>query len=207
MWDALLAQDRVITDAMTIDLVWVGRQLLGDLFLVEKQKFDHACKQNDKGAAFACSDMMIELLSDLEDLNTHHPHATLAHWLEQARELGKTHQVKDYYEMNARRLITTWGGSLNDYACRNWSGLMWDYYAKRWEIYIREAISALLASQEFNDKAYRTAIDKLQTRWATSTEKEYQGPLDEDVLTHSRYLRDKYRQQLNTMPRKPVTGQ
>ena len=42
VWDALLAQDQVTTDAMTIDLVWVGRQLLGDLFLVEKQALDNA---------------------------------------------------------------------------------------------------------------------------------------------------------------------
>ncbi len=195
VWDALLAQDRVTTDAMTIDLVWVGRQLLGDLFLVEKQALDKALNEKDKDAFYDISNQMFELLSDLDDLNSHLSHASLAQWLAQARKLGKTEQVKDYYEMNARRLITTWGGSLNDYACRNWSGLMWDYYAKRWGIYIKDATVALISGKDFDKAACNEAIDKLQSKWVTSTEKDFQGKIEQDVLTHCRQLRDKYRQQ------------
>ena len=198
VWDALLAQDRVTTDAMTIDLVWVGRQLLGDLFLVEKQALDKAYRQRDKEGVFAHSGLMIELLSDLDDLNSHHPHATLAHWLRQARKMGKTTEVKDYYEMNAKRLITTWGGSLNDYACRNWNGLMWNYYAKRWEIYIRNITAAILGNADFDNDSFRAAADKLQEKWVTTKDDDIvQTEIDSDVLTHCRELREKYRQQLD----------
>ena len=199
VWDALLAQDRVTTDAMTIDLVWVGRQLLGDLFLVEKQALDNAYRQRDKEGVFAHSGLMIELLSDLDDLNSHHPHATLAHWLRQARKLGKTTEVKDFYEMNAKRLITTWGGSLNDYACRNWNGLMWNYYAKRWEIYIRNITAAILGNADFDNDSFRAAADKLQEKWVTTKDDDIvQTEIDSDVLTHCRELREKYRQQLES---------
>ena len=199
VWDALLAQDRVTTDAMTIDLVWVGRQLLGDLFLVEKQALDKAYRQRDKEGVFAHSGLMIELLSDLDDLNSHHPHATLAHWLRQARKLGKTTEIKDYYEMNAKRLITTWGGSLNDYACRNWNGLMWNYYAKRWEIYIRNITAAILGNADFDNDSFRAAADKLQEKWVTTKDDDIvQTEIDSDVLTHCRELREKYRQQLES---------
>ncbi len=198
VWDALLAQDRVTTDAMTIDLVWVGRQLLGDLFLVEKQALDKAYRQRDKEGVFAHSGLMIELLSDLDDLNSHHPHATLAHWLRQARKLGKTTEVKDYYEMNAKRLITTWGGSLNDYACRNWNGLMWNYYAKRWEIYIRNITAAILGNADFDNDSFRAAADKLQEKWVTTKDDDIvQAEIDSDVLTHCRELREKYHKQLD----------
>ena len=198
VWDALLAQDRATTDAMTIDLVWVGRQLLGDLFLVEKQALDKAYRQRDKEGVFAHSGLMIELLSDLDDLNSHHPHATLAHWLRQARKMGKTTEVKDYYEMNAKRLITTWGGSLNDYACRNWNGLMWNYYAKRWEIYIRNITAAILGNADFDNDSFRAAADKLQEKWVTTKDDDIvQTEIDSDVLTHCRELREKYRQQLD----------
>ena len=198
VWDALLAQDRVTTDAMTIDLVWVGRQLLGDLFLVEKQALDKAYRQRDKEGVFAHSGLMIELLSDLDDLNSHHPHATLAHWLRQARKMGKTTEVKDYYEMNAKRLITTWGGSLNDYACRNWNGLMWNYYAKRWEIYIRNITAAILGNADFDNDSFRAAADKLQEKWVSTKDDDIvQAEIDSDVLTHCRELREKYRQQLD----------
>ena len=197
VWDALLEQDRVTTDAMAIDLIWVGRQLLGDLFLIEKQAFDKAYQEKDKKAFYAHSDTLFELLSDLDCLNSHHPHATLAHWLQQARDLGNTTQLKDYYEMNARRLITTWGGSLNDYACRNWNGLMWDYYTKRWENYIRGVTVAVISGNDFDEKAYRAATDKFQQQWVTSTEELISASTDQDLLTHCRALREKYRSQLD----------
>ena len=197
VWDALLEQERVATDAMAIDLIWVGRQLLGDLFLIEKQAFDKAYQEKDKKAFYAHSDIMFELLSDLDCLNSHHPHATLAHWLQQARDLGNTTQLKDYYEMNARRLITTWGGSLNDYACRNWNGLMWDYYTKRWENYIRGVTVAVISGNDFDEQAYRAAADKFQQQWVTSTEELISASTDQDLLTHCRALREKYRSQLD----------
>ena len=200
VWDHLLAQDKVTTDAMAIDLIWVGRQLLGDLFLTEKQAVDKAYQQKDKNAFFAHSDVLYEILSDLDNLNSHHPHATLDNWLQQARDLGKSPQVKDYYEMNARRLITTWGGSLNDYACRNWNGLMWDYYAKRWENYLRELSVAVFSGKDFDEGHFRTITDKFQEKWVTSTEEIIKGTSEQDILTHCRQLREKYRQSLDNMP-------
>ena len=200
VWDHLLAQDKVTTDAMAIDLIWVGRQLLGDLFLTEKQAVDKAYQQKDKNAFFAHSDVLYEILSDLDNLNSHHPHATLDNWLQQARDLGKSPQVKDYYEMNARRLITTWGGSLNDYACRNWNGLMWDYYAKRWENYLRELSVAVFSGKDFDEGHFRAITDKFQEKWVTSTEEVIKGTSEQDILTHCRQLREKYRESLDHMP-------
>ena len=197
VWDHLLAQDKVTTDAMAIDLIWVGRQLLGDLFLTEKQAVDKAYQQKDKNAFFAHSDVLYEILSDLDNLNSHHPHATLDNWLQQARDLGKSPQVKDYYEMNARRLITTWGGSLNDYACRNWNGLMWDYYAKRWENYLRELSVAVFSGKDFDEGHFRAITDKFQEKWVTSTEEVIKGTSEQDILTHCRHLREKYRESLD----------
>ncbi len=196
VWDLLLQQENVTTDAMTIDLVWVGRQLLGDLFLLEKQKLDRAYEQKNKSAFYRHSDQLFELLSDLDILNSHHPQAMLDTWLQQARDLGSKPEVKDYYEMNARRLITTWGGSLNDYACRNWNGLMWDYYAKRWEIYIREITVGIISGSDYDDPKMRSAIDKFQQQWVNSVVEPIYGTTDLDVLAHSRHLREKYRELL-----------
>ena len=156
-----------------------------------------ALKQQDREGVFAQSNILFELLSDIDILNSHHPQATLSHWLQQARDLGSTSKVKDYYEMNARRLITTWGGLLNDYACRCWNGLMWDYYTKRWEIYIREATVAIISRKAFDDKSFRTQADKIQQKWVNSTEEVLQGTSEQDVLTHCRDLREKYRPQLD----------
>lgn len=199
VWDLLLAQDQVTTDAMTIDLIWVGRQLLGDLFLVEKQKFDEAYEKKEKNTFYSQSDLLFEILNDLDKLNSHHPQAMLDTWLQQARNLGATPALKDYYEMNARRLITTWGGHLDNYACRNWNGLMWDYYEKLWEYYIREITVGVISGQDFDNDKMRSAMDKFQERWVTSTEEPICGSSDQDILTHSRQLREKYRDNLQAL--------
>jgi alpha-N-acetylglucosaminidase len=57
----------------------------------------------------------------------------LSRWVKYARDFGDTEEEKNYYESNAKRLITTWGGWVNEYAARTWSGLIGDYYAMRWK--------------------------------------------------------------------------
>ena len=68
-------------------------------------------------------------------------HTMLGPWLEMARAEGDTPAEKAYMEFLARTILTLWGdreGSpeLHDYACREWSGLLDDFYRPRWESYI-----------------------------------------------------------------------
>lgn len=77
----------------------------------------------------------------------------LGAWTESARNLGTTAEEKDLYEWNARVQITTWGnrdcadgGKLRDYANKEWSGLLKDFYFTRWKIYF----DALEAQMEKN---------------------------------------------------------
>ena len=200
-WSALLRQTRVATDAMTIDLVWTGRQLIGDLFYFEKQELDSAVVHRDLDKAIAQIRVMDGIISDLDTLNAAQPFCTLGKWIEQARGLGQTPEVKDYYEMNARRLITTWGGDLNDYACRNWSGLLMDYYAKRWEIYCDEALHAIIYDRPFDDAARRRLTDRFQDEWPVSTAPVKQAAPPADVLQFSRHLHTKYAARLEAFVR------
>ena len=142
-WQLLLKQKSVTVDAAKVDLIWTGRELLGNLFGYEKAEFDSAYVAADTVKMHEKAYIMRALLTDLDMLNAQHPFCTVDKWIDQAREFGQTPEVKDYYEMNARRLITTWGGDLNDYAVRNYSGLIANYHAKRWEIYIDEAFRSV----------------------------------------------------------------
>ena len=40
-------------------------------------------------------------------------------------------KLADYYETDARRIITVWAPGLGDYAARVWSGLVANYYLPR----------------------------------------------------------------------------
>ena len=182
---------------MTIDLVWTGRQLIGDLFYYEKREFDRAMAARDLKSMKQRATLMQEIIHDIDVLNAAHPFCTIGKWIEQARDLGQAPVVKDYYEMNARRLITTWGGDLNDYACRNWSGLLGDYYAKRWQFYIDEAFRSVMAGEDFNDAARRQKTSELQDNFAISTTPVRQ-PNCYDVLGFSQMLQKKYAAELAT---------
>ena len=112
------------------------------IFLDVKKEFDGFYKKRNVPGLKEKASEMREILSDLELLNSFHNRASLDKWIEDARSLGDTDELKNYYEKNARNLITTWGGSLNDYASRTWAGLLNDYYARRWEIYFDAVIGA-----------------------------------------------------------------
>lgn len=67
-----------------------------------------------------------------------HPTMRLENWLDNARSHGDSKKLKDYYEHNARRIVTVWTKSpLDDYAARIWSGLVRDYYLPRWQNYFK----------------------------------------------------------------------
>ncbi len=169
-WDKLLEQDDVTTDAMTIDLIWIGRQLLGDLFYMDKKAFDNAYHECNIEKMENLKQEMTELLVWLESLNSCHPFSTMHKWIEQARDLGIAPEVKDYYEMNARRLVTTWGGDLNDYSCRNWSGLMANYYLQRWNLYFVYLMECAKNGKEYNHAELQQAIKNLQDSWPEKKE-------------------------------------
>ena len=191
-WNLLLKQKLVSTDAGKIDLIWTGRQLLGDLFGYEKVQFDTAFAQRDTVMMHEKAYFMKQLLADLDMLNAQQPFCTMDKWIEMARDLGETPETKDYYEMNARRLVTTWGGDLNDYAYRNWSGLLANYYTARWQIYIDEAFRAVRTGTEFDDKARRKATYKLEFDYADKKGEQFPKYPDTDVLGLSRMFASKY---------------
>ncbi len=194
-WLEMLKQDSVTRDAAKIDMITVGRDVLAVMFRKAKQKFDAAMKRADLPTMQAEATVMTELLKDVDNLNAFHPLCTLGQWVKKARDYGSTPEIKDYYEMNARRLITTWGGNLNDYADRSWSGLVGEYYAHRWQIYIDEGINSVKENRAFNDEARCKATHDYEQQWAVSTHKPWTTAADKanaDLLTFSRLLSAKW---------------
>ena len=89
---------------------------------------------------FSLQDSMVtqslELLKRMDDLLATRHDRRLERWIEDARQWGKSDKEKNYYEMDAKRQVTVWGGPvLSEYAAKVWSGLIRDYYAKRWKQY------------------------------------------------------------------------
>ena len=202
-WSWLIKAPEATTDAFIIDLVVVGRQVLGNRFLTNRIAFDEAVKNRDLASMRRYATEMKELIRDIDAICACHSHSRLDTWLATARNLGSTKAESDYYEHDARNIITTWGGKgqLNDYASRSWAGLNVGYYDRRWQLYFDEAFIAVEQGRDFDQKEYDSAVGEIEKEFvARLTDRKCcsnaascgNSPHDIDILTLSRLLYAKY---------------
>ncbi len=88
------------------------------------------------------------LMLGMDRLLASHPTHRLERWLTFARQHGSTTALRNYYEGNARRLVTIWGPPVDDYAAKVWSGLIRDYYLPRWQQYRQHGAAGLPAWEQ-----------------------------------------------------------
>lgn len=190
-WKLLLNTPNADRNAMELDLIVVGRQVLGNYFAEIKKQFDAAFTAKDLAKMEEKATLMREILKDLDDLNSFNSRCTLQNWIKEARNYGSNEDIKNYYEHNARNLITTWGGRLNDYASRAWAGLINDYYAKRWNIYIETLTECCKAGQPLDTKKLESDLADFENSWVSTTGVS-ELPENGDILTFSKLICQKY---------------
>lgn len=98
------------------------------------------------------SNEFLKCASTMEKVASTSKYYLLGDWINQAKRLanGCDDFTCDRYEMNAKALVTTWGaynqaeiGGLHDYSNRQWSGLIGDFYIKRWQMWIDNRLAEL----------------------------------------------------------------
>ena len=73
----------------------------------------------------------LQLLLDIDRLLESHTLYKLDRWVDLARSHSTKKESQDFYEQNAKQILTIWGPPVNDYSCRLWSGLIRDFYQPR----------------------------------------------------------------------------
>lgn len=124
------------------DLVDVVRQALAEKGRRTHLEVTAAFNVKDNYAFDRVSRKFLRLIDLQDELLSTRSEFMVGTWIKSARDLGQTTEEKDLYEWNARTQITTWGnrtaadqGGLRDYAHREWSGILKDFYKMRWEKY------------------------------------------------------------------------
>lgn len=124
------------------DLVDVLRQSIAEKGRLMQKAVAAAYRAGDKALFELASQRFQHLISLQDRLLATRPEFKVGKWLADARSLGNTPEEKALYEWNARVQITTWGnraaadqGELRDYAHKEWSGILNDFYAMRWKAY------------------------------------------------------------------------
>ncbi|MEI8203114.1 MAG: alpha-N-acetylglucosaminidase TIM-barrel domain-containing protein [Bacteroidota bacterium] len=140
-------------DMNEVQSIYEGSEV--DFFI---QKALELYKKNEKEASQAMFGNAFLLMSGLDDMMNFYPEHNLETWVELARRWGNTPAEKDYYEEQAKRQITVWGGPvLSEYACKTWGGLIKSYYLPRWEMFSRNL---------FDHSA--DSITKWEEKWITT---------------------------------------
>lgn len=150
------------------DVVNLGRQVIGDYFTFEKDGLERAYLSGRLDSLDYYATRMFGMLDDLDRLLATIPDFSLQRWNESARKFGSTPEEQDFYEHNARMLISAWGGggSLADYANRTLAGMVSSYYKYRWEIFIRFLKDALVRHTAFDTDTYKRELVVLEYQWA-----------------------------------------
>ena len=148
---------------LKFDLANTRRQSIRNNALAVRKRFSDAYKAGNRDEMVAASqeflgmcDKMVVELKKCHDFS-------LDDWIRDARAWGTTEAEKDYFEMNARTIITVWGDShqLTDYANRDYDGLVETFYKVRWQKFFEAVLAAYDAGEPFvNMKGPRIPKDK-----------------------------------------------
>ena len=130
-------------DAWQQDVADLTRQALSNLGLARRDEMFAAYQRKDPAAFRTASRRFLELGRDLDGFLGARGEFLLGKWIADARSWGDGAAEQDYFERNARTIVTTWGGGLTDYAGRQWNGLLRDYYLPRWQMLIDATQSEL----------------------------------------------------------------
>ncbi len=108
------------------------------------------------------SEQFMELLYDFDSLLDGVNQWRLQTWIDNACAFAENEEEHALYEYNARMQITIWGNEIDcwlfDYAWKEWSGLVLDYYAVRWQKYF----DMLKENHDYNEdncKIFQKRID------------------------------------------------
>ena len=182
------------TEAWKYDLVNLGRQALGDQFDIYKDSLEAAFARRDADAVRAVKEQMREVLEDTDELLACIPEFCLRNWIEAARSWGDTPEEKDYYEHNARMILTVWGDSfsLTDYANRQWSGLVSNYYEPRWLMFCDVLLDCIAEGRELDQTVVDARCREMELRFVDVKATPLQYKEAGDPVEVSRRLVEKY---------------
>lgn len=194
-WQALLAAADELgeVDTYRFDLINVTRQVLSNHVTVLHRTLIEASQEKDAGAFQKASKQFLQLIDDLDELLATREEFLLGRWLEDARRWGITEAERTRFEWNARRVLTLWGQgpAIDDYARKEWSGMLCGYYHKRWQSYLSELEKSLLNNVSFDEEKFQKQLRQWMTDWSDLREN-YPTQPQGDSIRIARKLWAKY---------------
>ncbi len=213
VWHQLLkaSHDLEHVDTYRFDLVNVARQCLANHASILHRDVIKAYQAKNAAAFDLARQQFLTLMLDLDRLLATRPEFLLGRWLEDAKRWGDTPEEQHRMEWNARRVLTLWGDGpeIDDYACKQWAGLISGYYHERWKRHLDQLSLALHNSQPFDEQVENQNLRKWMAAWSDQHER-YATEPQGDSIAIAQELWDKYHDSfvpdaLSLTTGKPVT--
>jgi alpha-N-acetylglucosaminidase len=183
------------SDGFQYDLVDVTRQVLANYATPLQQRcvldylsHDFAAYDRDVAAFLALFDDLDRVLGTRREF-------LLGRWIGDARRCGASADESDLYEKNARDLITLWGdkeSGLHEYSCRQWSGLVKDFYKPRWEKYFAYLREKMVNGSRMEETDFASAIKDWEWSWVNRKGQGFQEEPVGDAVSVVREMYKKY---------------
>jgi alpha-N-acetylglucosaminidase len=190
------------SDGFRFDLVDITRQVLANYALPLQRQFVAAYQKKDLAGFKKYSGKYIALIDDMDKLLATRKDFLLGKWIADARRNGITDNEKALYEMNAKDLITLWGDEncpLNEYACKQWSGLLTDFYKPRWQQFFVELEKDIADKKSLDKDAFNRQIKDWEWKWVNSR-KDYPQQASGNTVAQARLVYKKYWGEINQTP-------
>jgi len=199
-WDLFVKYSAVYakSDGFRYDLVDITRQVLANYARPLQLKWVKAYKEKDLVAFKKYIQQYLDLLDDIDKLLATRKDFLLGKWITDARRCGTTDAERALYERNARDLITLWGDTdspLHEYSCRQWSGLMTDFYKARWQKFFAATALALKTGKAVDVETFDKEISQWEWQWV-NTQKNFPTEPTGNSVQIARLLYKRYRSKI-----------
>jgi alpha-N-acetylglucosaminidase len=193
-WELFLQAGPVArkSSAYQRDLVDTTRQALGNIGLMLRDEMAAAYDRKDAVAFEKAADNFMALGRDMDKFLGTRTEFMLGKWIDDAKSWAAKKDEQAYYEKDARSIITIWGGSLTDYAGRQWNGLMSDYYLPRWQMLIDATLAELKGETPVDRPALEKQWRNHDLKFAMTANGDYATEPHGDFFAFSRALYKKY---------------
>ncbi|KAG0234375.1 hypothetical protein BGW41_001154 [Actinomortierella wolfii] len=190
------------TSPLRFDVVDVTREvLLGTILPALHSEIEGSYMADEDRLRFL-SNTLLDVLSDTDKILATHSQFMLGPWLRSARlraeDLGiEAHDhdaadvyqkslapavqtaYADYLEYHARNQITWWNPKgqegLQDYASKQWAGLVKTFYRPRWEIFFEHLMEATQTGEYWNETMYKHDSLERENVWQSQTQSTNRG--------------------------------
>jgi alpha-N-acetylglucosaminidase len=178
------------------DVTHVTREMLSNLANLFNYNIVLAYQTKDEKALAEDSEIFLQLIRDMDQLLGTDEHFLLGKWIADARKWGTGKEEKDFYQWNARSLVTMWEpakkSQLRDYASKQWNGLLKGFYLPRWKMFLDRLVESLKENKRLDRRKFFRDLKEFELRWIRDNQTNYPSKPVGDTLEVAHRLFKKY---------------